>query len=142
MDTNKPEIRDTLSATALDVSSSPTPTVRRHRRQYNTGFKCQVVEETLAGTDSVSVVARRYDINANLLFRWRKEHAQGKLSDKPQSLIPISVSTDPVTSCPPHSYPSSPGHVQINLNNDHQVVVSGQVDTDQLQAVLSALTTC
>jgi len=28
-----------------------------------------MVEETLAGRDSVSVVARRYDVNANELFK-------------------------------------------------------------------------
>jgi len=46
---------------------------RRVRRQFSADFKRQVVLETHAAGVSVSVVARRHDINTNLLFRWRDD---------------------------------------------------------------------
>jgi len=46
---------------------------RRARRQFSADFKRRIVAETYAAGTSVSVVARRHDINANLLFRWRDD---------------------------------------------------------------------
>jgi len=46
---------------------------RRARRQFSADFKRRVVEQTHAAGTSVSVVARRHDINANLFFRWRDD---------------------------------------------------------------------
>ena len=40
-----------------------------------------MVEATLEGTESVSVIARRSDVNANQLFRWRSQYRQGLLVD-------------------------------------------------------------
>jgi transposase-like protein len=44
---------------------------RPGRRRWTAEQKLQIVEETRAPGASVSVVARRYDINANLLFKWK-----------------------------------------------------------------------
>jgi len=46
---------------------------RRARRQFNADFKRRVVVESYAPGTSVSVVARRHDTIANLLFRWRDD---------------------------------------------------------------------
>src|SRR5437660_8930387 len=43
------------------------------RRQYSEAMKRQMVAETLAPGASVSVVARRHDVNSNQLFRWRRQ---------------------------------------------------------------------
>ena len=100
-----------------------------------------MVEETLNGKDSVSAVARRYDINANLLFRWRREYSKGQFSGVSQPPIPVSVSIDPVVTRTPGARSTVPatGHVQVTLNNGHQVMVTGQVDAGQLQVVLNTL---
>ncbi len=49
------------------------------RRAYALAFKQQVVRETLEPGASVSIVARRHDMNANLVFEWRKLYREGKL---------------------------------------------------------------
>ena len=46
--------------------------VRRRRRAWSEDEKKRIVEETLQPGASVSTVARRHDINANLLFTWRR----------------------------------------------------------------------
>jgi len=53
---------------------------RGRRRRYTLALKRQVVEEALAGDDLVSMVARRHDLNANLLFTWRRRYRQGTLA--------------------------------------------------------------
>ncbi|MDB2437258.1 transposase [Hellea sp.] len=63
---------------------------RRARRQFNDDFKRRVVAETYAAGTSVSVVARRHDINADLLFRWRDDP---RYAFQEQSFLPVELST-------------------------------------------------
>src|SRR5260370_27879849 len=57
------------------------------RRRWPEGMKRRVVAESLAPGMSVSVVARRYDINANQLFTWRPRYAVGSGVGAP-ALVP------------------------------------------------------
>ena len=43
------------------------------RRRWSLDLKRQLVAETLEPGSSVSIVARRHDVNANQLFKWRHE---------------------------------------------------------------------
>src|SRR5260370_34317028 len=43
------------------------------RRQYSEALKRQIVAETVEPVSSVSIVARRHDVNSNQLFKWRRE---------------------------------------------------------------------
>ena len=60
-----------MSTTGLvDTKQQAGPT---KRRQYSEALKRQMVAETQAAGASVSVVARRHDVNSNQLFRWRRQ---------------------------------------------------------------------
>ena len=48
-------------------------TKRSKRRQYSEVLKRQMVAETEVPGASVSIVARRHDVNSNQLFRWRRQ---------------------------------------------------------------------
>src|SRR5215510_8762306 len=48
-------------------------TKRSKRRQHSEALKRQMVAETQVPGASVSVVARRHDVNSNQLFRWRRQ---------------------------------------------------------------------
>ena len=43
------------------------------RRQYSEALKRQMVAETQVPGASVSIVARRHDVNSNQLFQWRRQ---------------------------------------------------------------------
>ena len=43
------------------------------RRAWSEALKRQMVAETLEPGASVSIVARRHDVNTNQLFKWRRE---------------------------------------------------------------------
>jgi len=67
---------------------------RPGRRRWTSEQKQRIVEETRAPGASVSVVARRYDINANLLFKWkRQDEAAGPGVSPPEApeFVPIGV---------------------------------------------------
>ena len=49
------------------------PDAVRAWRQFSADFNRRIVAETYAPGTSVSVVARRHDINTNRLFRWRDD---------------------------------------------------------------------
>ena len=48
-----------------------------HRRRWTASEKLRIVEETLDGRSSISVVARRHGVAPNLLYRWRRLMLEG-----------------------------------------------------------------
>lgn len=60
-------------------------------------LKRQVVEETLQPWASVSRVVRRYGVNANQVFCWRRLYQQGGLALRPKDLACNASSADPHT---------------------------------------------
>ncbi len=46
---------------------------QRGRRRWSEAEKCRIVAESEVPGSSVSVVARRHDVNANPVFTWRRE---------------------------------------------------------------------
>ena len=71
---------------------------RPTRRSWAVAEKRRIVEETLLPGVSVATVARRHDINANLLFSWRRQaHLGGTASGsvtatpEPAEFVPIGV---------------------------------------------------
>ena len=47
------------------------------RRRWTAAEKLRIVEETLDGQTSISVIARRNGVGANLLYRWRRLMLEG-----------------------------------------------------------------
>jgi transposase len=69
---------------------------RPGRRKWTTEQKERIVEGARAPGASVSVVARRYDLNANLLFKWKRLAEAGQLGGplatiESAELVPIGV---------------------------------------------------
>ncbi|MFB4166324.1 transposase [Alteribacillus sp. JSM 102045] len=46
------------------------------RQVYSNDFKLQVVKEALE-TGNKALVARRYELSKNIIYRWTKEYEQG-----------------------------------------------------------------
>src|SRR5260221_13227037 len=74
----------------VDTKQACVPGRRRH---WPAVLKRQIVAETLAPGASVSVVARRHDVNANQLLRWRRDWREGLLgtADAEQGLVPVAI---------------------------------------------------
>ena len=99
------------------------------RRTYSPTFKYQVVQESL-GSESVSRVARRHNINANQVFKWRRLYREGLLKVPAESpaLLPVTITETPQdTSASGAEVASanSPEAIVIALAGGHRVVVTG-----------------
>ena len=46
---------------------------RRKKRSWSDEEKCEICEQTAMPGVSVAQVARRYAVNANLIFKWLKD---------------------------------------------------------------------
>jgi hypothetical protein len=96
-----------------DKGNRNCPYIRNgRRREYKEWFKAQVVEECHKPGASVSIVARRYDINANVLFRWRREYQLGILKPVPrpngdEGFVPAGVIGHNGKLLPPKPAPSA-----------------------------------
>src|SRR5216684_3382681 len=72
-------------------------TNRGGRRIWSEALKRQIVAETLEPGSSVSIVARRHDVNANQLFKWRRE----LVSEQPLgvvdsgAMVPVEIVPEP-----------------------------------------------
>ena len=72
---------------------------RTARRQHDRSFKAELVEQCLVPGASVAAVALAGGINANLLFKWRRDHLRSKrLSSaaSPSSAVLVPVQVAPV----------------------------------------------
>jgi transposase len=127
------------------------------RRQYTIERKRQIVEEACAPGASVSIVARRHDVNANLVFTWRKQYQQGNLVDSTKAMAraalpapdlirvgvveaggtrPLSVVTGKATASPGSSRLSM---IEITLRGGIKVRVDAGIDEAALRRVLTVV---
>lgn len=114
---------------------------RRRRRRYTLAFKRQVVEETFAGGASVSMVARRHDLNTNLVFNWRRRYQDGTLggtAEAPAALLPIRVATTLVDEAV-QARADNIAELELLLAAGHRIRVYGAVDPAVLRTAIEVL---
>jgi transposase len=117
----------------------------RRRRSWSVAEKRRMVEESLEPGASVSVVARRYDVNANLLFSWRRLYQSGLLTAE-TALVPVEISQPPVeTAAATAEHRSStagrsrPGMIEIALTSGTRLRLRGSIDANVLRQVIDVL---
>jgi transposase len=132
-----------MAETATEVSTiglvDTTQRARRaKRRQWTEAFKRQVVAETLAPGASVSIVARRHDLNANQLFKWRREMApeQPAAAEQSVTMLPVTISPEAVEARP---RVRRSGTIEITLAGGARVCVRGEVSPETLRQVIELL---
>src|SRR3954470_23681057 len=67
---------------------------RRRHRAWPESLKREIVAATLLPGASVSRVARRYDVNANQVFAWRRRYRDGAAATAALRLLPVTVMPD------------------------------------------------
>ncbi len=112
------------------------------RRRWPEALKRRLVAETLEPGASVSIVARRHDINANQLFKWRHELAAAPGSEV--SLVPVAVvpevAAGPVIEARPVSSAAhAPARIEIALSGGIRVRIEGAVDPAAVTAAVAAV---
>jgi transposase len=132
-----------MAETATEVSTIGLVDTRQRgrrtkRRQWTEAFKRQVVAETLAPGASVSIVARRHDVNANQLFRWRREMVpeQPPSAEQSVTMLPVTITPEAVEARP---RVRRTGTIEITLAGGARVCVRGEVSPETLRQVIELL---
>jgi transposase len=103
--------------------------------------KRQIVQLTLEPGASVAEVARAHGVNANQVFKWRREFERGELVDTCAALIPVTVtglskSTNDTEQAPPES---CRGAVHIELEGRAVISVESGADPSLVRLILESL---
>jgi transposase len=131
------------------------PRRRAKRQHYEAAFKRHLVELTLVPGASVARIALDHRLNANILFRWRRQYLRevGSAPPKPAAaLLPVAVVSDaaPALDLISAGVPSPrarstrkrelglSGVIEIELAGA-QVRVTGAVSLEALRLVLETL---
>jgi transposase len=109
--------------------------VRRRHKSWPEALKREIVAASLMPGASVSVVARQYDVNTNLVFTWRKRYGAMSGPDVPQ-LVPLVVTPDPPALAP--AVPSA-DLIEIELPRGYRVRIGSNIKAAVLRMVLDAL---
>ena len=137
----------------MDTIADASKSESVRRRLWSDETKRRIVAETLEPGVSVSVVARRHDVNANQVFTWRRQYRDGLLTGggEATAMIPVRIAPGrtasrsnrpappPVAAAPPEPAPVRPGVVEIELRGGTRVRIKGAVDGVALREILSLL---
>jgi len=106
----------------------------------------RIVEESLKPGASVSLVARTHDVNANQVFKWRKQYRDGQLDPKPTANTLLAVKI--ADTLPPTVESEAAlrrrvkakraGIIDIDLGHA-RVRIEGTADPDCVRATLEGL---
>jgi len=110
---------------------------RRRRRFWDDDEKRRIVAQTRFPGVSVSQVARRYDVNANLVFKWLRDPRFTQPVEEACPFLPVEVIAEPPRPIP--DVAASEAKIEITLSNGHRVSISGAFDPDALSRLLRGL---
>ena len=124
--------------------------VGRRRRRWSEAQKRQIVAETCEPGVSVPMVAQRYNLNANQIFKWRRLFREAERAGGAGRFVPVVVEAAPdrepaaATMSPPsesvvaEGQPAT-GRMEIVLSGDRRVIVDRTVDASALARVIAVL---
>ena len=138
-----------MAATATEVSTTGLVDTKRHRstgerRHWPEVLKRRIVAETLEPRASVSIVARRHDVNANQLFKWRREMSSEQAAAvESVAMLPVEIA-QPVELAleragEPRSRLRRSGVIEITLGSGARVCLRGEVSAETLRQVIELL---
>ena len=113
-------------------------TKRRKRRVWSDEEKRMICGQTRVPGVSVSQVARRYDVNANLVFAWLRDP---RFSDADAAdvarFLPVEIVAEVKA---PVAMPAAVNHIEIELAGGHRMRISGGYDPEALARLIRGLT--
>ena len=117
-------------------------TRRRRNRLWPEALKREIVAASFEPSASVSVVARRYDVNTNQLFAWRKLYRTDggvRAGSSGPMLFPVTVTAEPEAPALSTSISSAAETIEIELGDKYRIRIGSGVDGKALRRVLDAL---
>jgi transposase len=106
------------------------------RREWPEALKRQMVAETLEPGASVSIVARRHDVNTNQLFKWRRELLPKAVPAVVEAgtMVPVEIVAER-----PRRRADRKGIIEIEFGSGARVSLRGEVVPAVLRQVIELL---
>ena len=112
---------------------------RRKRKSWSDDEKRLICAQTRRPGMSVSQVARRYDVNANLVFKWLRDprFAPDQAAEDEPRFLPVDIVGEndeerPAVRC-------AESRIEIELSGGHSLRISGAYDPDVLARLIRGL---
>jgi len=116
---------------------------RRTKRLWTDDEKRSICFQTTAPGVSVAQVARRYAVNANLIFKWLRD---ARFAPDPASVaappeearfLPVEIVAEEQT---PAAGPVAESRIEIELAGGHRMRISGSYNPEALARLIRGLT--
>lgn len=117
---------------------------RRTKRLWTDEEKRSICFQTSAPGVSVAQVARRYAVNANLIFKWLRDpryapdSAAVPLPSVEPRFLPVEIVAEAKE--PLMAVPSADSQIEIELAGGHRMRISGSYDPEALARLIRGLT--
>jgi transposase len=109
---------------------------QRRYRSWPESLKREIVGASLMPGASVARVARRYDVNANQVFAWRRRYQGAAAKPTELRLLPVTVTPDQLDESAPARVS---GLIEIAMAGGYRVRVGDGVQASTLRLVLDVL---
>jgi transposase len=109
---------------------------RRRHRAWPESLKREIVAASLVPGASVSRMARRYDVNANQVFAWRRRYQGVAAKPTKLRLLPVTVMPDQLDESAPARVS---GLIEIAMAGGYCLRVVEGVQASTLRLVLDVL---
>ena len=115
---------------------------RRTKRLWTDEEKRSICFQTTAPGVSVAQVARRYALNANLIFKWLRDPKyrpapRTGAEDSGLRFLPVEIVAEAKA---PVAMPVVENHIEIELAGGHRMRISGSYDPEALARLIRGLT--
>jgi transposase len=124
-----------MDTSTVEVTKNTSARVGK-RRMRTLEEKRRIVEEVLRGQESVAVVARRHEVNANLVFSWKRQYEKGLLERGGGALVPVKVRKQSVITRSPRTADEC---VEIELGAGKCMRFRGELALKMLDRIIAAL---
>ena len=137
----------------MDKSTKARAGKPKRHPNYPAEFKRRLVEESLAPDASVALIARMNNLNANLLFKWRRQHLReiGHAANVPSftvstpgakfaALLPVSIVEEALQQSPAIPDRGAPGEDICEVEfNRARLRIRGEVSPSTLRLLIREL---
>jgi transposase len=131
-----------VDASAAQASTDSLGRRNGPRRRRTEDEKRRIVEETLQPGASVAIIARRHELNANVVFSWRRLFQRGLLGGQGKasaSLVPVRVVPPPRKTRRERSKtPEAPDSIDIRFADGMRVRVQGALAHEALRQIIAS----
>lgn len=115
--------------------------VRRTRRLWSDDEKRSICLQTTAPDVSVAQVARRYGLNANLIFKWVRDPrfvpGAAQCAAQAPCFLPVEIVDHARHEAPRRN--TTEGQIEVDLAGGHRLRISGAYDPEALARLIRGL---